>query len=182
MRQGQTASRMSKVGCAVRLLFSGFSERDWRMVSKMQYSRNTLIDKKIDCPTVRVILAVDRFEWKSLTLLDPPANRLPPREKNKILPCQTMKVNLPVTIMEFAAISKLCMTAMGRRLGPKRAKDRKNFWRRGVLGGKRGSSHESCEAELVFCHEMRNRYVHRTSVKYPSAVILKKKKKHKLIP
>ena len=55
-------------------------------------------------------------------------------------------------------------------MGPKRAKDNKNRVSRGVLGGKRGSSHESCEARLSFCQEMRNRYVLRTRVKYPSAV------------
>jgi hypothetical protein len=73
-------------------------------------------------------------------------------------------------IIALAAISRLCMTAIGRRLGPKRAKDNKNRLSRGVLGGKCGSSHESCEARLSLCHEMRNRYVLRTSVKYPSAV------------
>jgi hypothetical protein len=73
-------------------------------------------------------------------------------------------------IIELAAISRLCMTAIGRRLGPKRAKDKKNRLYRGVLGGKCGSSHESCAARLTLCHEMRNRYVLRTSVKYPSAV------------
>ena len=73
-------------------------------------------------------------------------------------------------IIKLAPISRLCMTAIGRRLGPKRAKDNRNFVNMGVLGGKHGSSHESCEARLSFCHEMRNRYVLRTSVKYPSAV------------
>jgi hypothetical protein len=77
---------------------------------------------------------------------------------------------LPVMIIALAPISRLCMTAMGRRLGPKRANDSKNRVSTGVLGGKRGSSHESCEAKLWLCHEMRNRYVLRTRVKYPSAV------------
>ena len=73
-------------------------------------------------------------------------------------------------IIALAPINRLCMTDIGRRLGPKRAKDNKNFLYMGVFGGKWGSSHESCTARFSLCHEMRNRYVLRTSVKYPSAV------------
>ena len=36
--------------------------------------------RKIDCPTVRMIFAVDRLESKSFTESDPPANRLPPKD------------------------------------------------------------------------------------------------------
>ena len=141
-----------------------------------------LIDKKIDCPTVRMIFAVIRFESKSLTLLDPPANKLPPKYRKKVIYISNWGeknyyneiICLPVMIIAFAPISRLCMTAIGRRLGPKRAKDSKNRRIMGVPGGKCGSSHESCEARLMLCHEIRNRYVLRTSVKYPSAVMPKK--------
>jgi len=37
-----------------------------------------LIERKMDCPTVRMILAVNRFGLKSFAELDPPANKLPP--------------------------------------------------------------------------------------------------------
>ena len=61
----------------------------------------------------------------------------------KIIECNLCS---PVMIIALAQISRLCMTDIGRRLGPKRAKESKNRLNMGVLGGKCGSSHESCEA------------------------------------
>ena len=60
-------------------------------------------------------------------------------------------------------------------MGPQRAQDHKSRVSRGVLGGKRGSSHESCAARLSLCHAMRNRYVLMMRVKYPSAVEKKRR-------
>jgi len=115
-----------------------------------------LIERKTACPTVRMIFGVVRFELNCFAESDPPAKRLP-----------------PATIIPLAAISRLWMIAIGRRLGPKRAKDNKNRLNLGVLGGKCGSSHELREARFSYCHEMRNRYVHRTREKYPSAPRIK---------
>jgi hypothetical protein len=38
-----------------------------------------LIERKMDCPTTRIILGVTRFELNCFAELVPPANRLPPK-------------------------------------------------------------------------------------------------------